>query len=79
MLGSTVPLARTPEERRRTRDRRRSIAERYASRDEYCRLVREATERLVGERHLLEEDVEPVVARAAFAYDLLADPERPTS
>jgi len=79
MLGSTVPLARTPEERRRTRDRRRSIAERYASRDEYCRLVREATERLVGERHLLEEDVGPVVARAAFAYDLLADPERPAS
>lgn len=79
MLGSTVPLARTPEERRQTRDRRRSIAERYASSDEYCRLVREAAERLVGERHLLQEDVESVVARAAFAYALFADPDRPAS
>ena len=74
MLGSTVPLPRTRAERERRRDPRRSIAERYAGRDDYCRLVREAALRLVGERHLLEEDVAPVVARAGLAYDAFTRP-----
>jgi Alpha/beta hydrolase domain len=69
MLGSTVPLARTRAERERTGDPRRSIEERYADREEYCRLVRLAAERLVLARHLLEEDVDLLVARAAMSWD----------
>jgi hypothetical protein len=69
MLGSTIPLPRSREERERTGDPRPSIAERYANRDEYLALVRGAAERLVAERHLLAEDVEPVVSRAGLAYD----------
>jgi hypothetical protein len=57
MLGSSIPL---PGAR---------IAARYGDRDAYCRRVREEAERLVRARHLLEEDVERVVARAAAAYD----------
>src|SRR5215471_5407325 len=38
MLGSTVPLALTRAERERTGDPRPSIEERYADRDDYCRL-----------------------------------------
>ena len=72
MLGSTLPLPPTPEDR--AGDPRRSIAERYGDREAFCRLVREEAGRLVRARHLLEEDVEPVVARAARAYDLFARP-----
>jgi hypothetical protein len=71
MLGSTIPLARDREERERTGDPRPSIAERYADRAEYLALVRAAAERLVAERHLLAEDVDPVVTRAGRVYDSL--------
>jgi hypothetical protein len=57
MLGSSVPLPGA------------GIAARYGDRDGYRRRVREEAERLVRARHLLEEDVERVVARAAAAYD----------
>jgi Alpha/beta hydrolase domain len=57
MLGSSIPLPGAP------------IAARYADRDAYCLLVRAEAERLVRARHLLEEDVERVVARAAAAFD----------
>jgi hypothetical protein len=57
MLGSSIPLPAP------------AIAARYRDRDHYCELVRGEAERLVAARHLLEEDVEQVVARAAAAYD----------
>ena len=69
MLGSSVPLARTRAQRERTGDPRPSIEERYADRDEYCRLVRRAAERLAAADHLLAEDVELVVARAGASWD----------
>lgn len=56
MLGSSLPLSS-------------SAAERYPSRERYCALVRKEAERMVLERLLLEEDIEPVVARAVDAYD----------
>ncbi|HXM57322.1 MAG TPA: alpha/beta hydrolase domain-containing protein [Candidatus Dormibacteraeota bacterium] len=72
MLGSSVPLARTRARRERTGDPRPSIEERYGDRDEYCRLVRRAAERLAAARQLLAEDVEPVVARAGASWDAIA-------
>jgi Alpha/beta hydrolase domain len=63
MLGSAIPLPGA------------SIAARYEDRDHYCRLVRAEAERLVTARHLLEEDVERVVARAAAAYDAYTEPQ----
>jgi len=57
MLGSGIPLPRA------------TIASRYRDRDHYRELVRREAERLVRARHLLEEDVERVVARAGVAYD----------
>jgi hypothetical protein len=56
MLGSSFPLAP-------------AIAARYRDREHYCALVRREAERLVAARHLLEEDVDAVVARAGAAYD----------
>jgi len=70
MMGSTLPFARTAEERAGAGDPRPSIAERYASRDDYLARVRAAAGALVGARHMLAEDVDAVVERAAKRWDL---------
>jgi hypothetical protein len=70
MMGSTLPFCRTADERARRGDPRPSIAERYASRDDYLARVRAACAELVALRHMLAEDVEAVVARAGRQYDL---------
>ena len=70
MMGSTLPFCRTADERARRGDPRPSIAERYASRDEYLSKVRAACADLVGLRHMLAEDVDSVVARAGRQWDL---------
>ena len=64
MMGSTLPFARSEAERARNGDPRASVAERYGSREAYLDAVRAAARRLVGERFMLEEDVEASVARA---------------
>jgi hypothetical protein len=69
MMGMTLPFPRTRAERERTRDPRPSIEERYGSRTEYLRRVREAAEGLVKARHVLAEDVEAIVVRADRLYD----------
>ncbi len=70
MMGSTLPFARTAAERAASCDPRPSIAERYPSRADYLRCVREAAEALVAARHALAEDVEAMVERAAQQWDL---------
>jgi hypothetical protein len=71
LLGSYVPFARTKAEREQRRDPRLSIEERYPSRDRYLSLAREAANGLVRDRFLLQDDVDPVVRRAAAHWDLL--------
>ncbi len=68
-IGSYLPLARTRAERERTGDGRRSIEERYASRDDYVGRVALAAVALVQERYLLAEDVPDMLAQAAAHYD----------
>ncbi|MBI3826910.1 MAG: hypothetical protein HY294_13000 [Candidatus Rokubacteria bacterium] len=69
MLGSTLAFPRTRQERERTRDPRRSIEERYASRAAYREAARAAALVLVGERHALAEDVDAMVERAGRLWD----------
>ena len=71
LLGSYVPLPRTPTEREAQRDPRRSVTERYASREAYMTLVNQAAAALVKDGLLLEEDTIPVTRRAADHWDLL--------
>jgi hypothetical protein len=71
LLGSYVPLPRTPAEREAQGDPRRSIAERYTSREEYLSLVNQAAAALVKDGLLLEEDTIPVTRRAAAHWDFL--------
>ncbi len=72
MEGSTFPLARTDEERRRTGDPRPSLAERYGDRTGYLAQIQSAAEQLVAERYLLSEDVPLALEIAAERYDALA-------
>ena len=70
LFGSTIPFPATEAERRGRGDPRRSIEERYGSRDGYLDRVRRAAEELAAQRFLLEEDVEEVVRQAGERYDL---------
>jgi len=69
MMGSSLPFARTREERERNGDPRPSVAERYASKSVYLDRVREAASHLIASRHVLPEDLEAIVERASKCWD----------
>ncbi len=68
-IGSYLPLPRTREERERTGDGRKSIAERYASKEEYLGRISLAALALVGDGFLLADDVPGVIERARNHYE----------
>jgi alpha/beta hydrolase family protein len=67
--GATLPFPRTRAMREADGDPRRSIEERYASREEYLARVREAAVRLAREGYLLEDDVDTSIDFAARMWD----------
>ncbi len=71
MAGSFVPFARTRAERQRTGDPRRSIEERYTSREQYLEKAAAAAQRLVREGYLLEGDVPAILKHCARLWDHL--------
>ena len=71
LAGSTLPFPRTRAEREAAGDPRLSIEERYLTREAYIARLRLAAEALVGDGHLLAEDVEDILAEATHRYDLL--------
>jgi hypothetical protein len=79
LMGSTIPFPATPEDRVRTSDPRRSIAERYPRRATYLEQVRQAAQRLIDEGYLLTEDMEFVVGQASRRYELLAAAREPVA
>ncbi len=70
--GGTIPFARNAAERAASGDPRPSIAERYPSRQDYLERVRAVAESLVGQRYLLDQDVERCVEQAAKLWDEFA-------
>lgn len=78
LFGTTLVFPRTKAEREATGDPRRSIEERYASKDDYLSKVRAAAKALVGERYLLEEDVERIAKVAGDKWEAFRafDPEK---
>jgi hypothetical protein len=70
--GATLPFARDRRAREAAGDPRPSIAERYASREDYLGRVRAAARRLAGEGYLLDEDVETSLAFAARMWEAWA-------
>ena len=76
--GSTIPFARTQQERLAGGDPRPSIEERYASRELFLERVRSAALALVDERYLLGADVDALVEASAQRYDELMRLNSPT-
>ncbi len=68
-IGSYLPLPRSRADRERSGDGRRSIAERYPSREDYLGRVALAALALVTDRFLLPEDVPDELARAARHWE----------
>jgi hypothetical protein len=52
-------------------DPRRSIEERYNSREDFLARIEAAGQELIGQRYLLEADLPPIFERAAAHWDLL--------
>jgi hypothetical protein len=63
-LGSYIPFPATRAARQASGDPRLSIEERYRDLDDYLERVRAAALDLVRGRYLLEQDVDPILARA---------------
>ena len=67
-IGSYLPLPRTRADREKTGDARKSIAERYASLEDYLGRISLTAIALVEERYLLAEDVPAIIERAKTHY-----------
>jgi hypothetical protein len=76
LVGSFQPFAATQRERHATGDTRRSIEERYASRNDYLDQVKRAAEGLVRERLLLADDIPAVLRRADGIWSAVVDTKR---
>ena len=64
LTGSTIPLARTKEERLAAGDRRPSLAERYPDHAAYVSAVAAAAKKLEADRLMLAADRERIVKEA---------------
>lgn len=73
LAGWSLPFPATRADREASQDPRRSIEERYSSKEEYLRLVRKAAQTLVEEGYLLAEDIEWVMEGAAQRYELFRE------
>jgi hypothetical protein len=70
--GSFLPFPKTAAKREQNRDPRKSIAERYGSREEYLEKFAKATDELIRQRWILPEDREGLLKRSAEEWDFLA-------
>ncbi|HZV88038.1 MAG TPA: alpha/beta hydrolase domain-containing protein [Candidatus Binatus sp.] len=71
--GSFIPFAKTAAEREKSGDPRLSVAERYASRDEYMGKFAEAAMKLIHERFLLREDLPALLERGEREWKEVAE------
>ncbi|MGC2402266.1 MAG: alpha/beta hydrolase domain-containing protein [Acidobacteriaceae bacterium] len=67
--GSYIPFPKSPEGRQKTGDPRKSIAERYAGRDDYLKQYKAAVDDLVGQRWILPEDRPALLRGGELEWD----------
>ncbi len=72
-LGSWIPLAKTAEERKKSGDPRPSIAERYASQEEYMGKFEPAAKNLIEQRFLLQEDLPAILERGKLEWKTIVE------
>ena len=66
---SYIPFPKTAAEREKSDDPRKSIAERYAGRDDYMSRFSQATDELVKERWILPDDRDALIHRGEQEWD----------
>jgi hypothetical protein len=71
LLGTYVPFAPTQADREAHHDPRLSVAERYASRDDYLKKIQAAADELVRSGFLLSEDMDDVMNRATAHWQYI--------
>lgn len=71
LIGSFIPFPKTRAEREASLDSRLSIEERYKTREDYLKQVRQAANELVRGRFMLAGDVDPVLERSSQTWDFL--------
>jgi hypothetical protein len=71
MAGSFIPFPRTEPERKKNRDPRPSVEERYKSRQDYLDKFTAATGDLVRNGYLLQRDVPHIIERGTSLWDYL--------
>ena len=77
LLGSSIPFPATRAAREAAKDPRRSLEERYPSRDEYLAQIEKMADALVLKGYLLIDDVPRLVQRSTDVWDFLHErPER---
>ena len=71
LTGSSIPFPATRANRNTSGDSRRSIEERYASKEDYLQQVKNAAQELVDRGYLLAEELKTILEQAAQQYDVL--------
>ena len=71
LLGASIPFAPSRAARDAAHDPRRSIEERYASKDAYLKQVEQAADALVKAGYLLVDDEPRILQRAEDTWDLI--------
>jgi hypothetical protein len=69
LRGAWVPLAPTQAQREKMNDPRPSLEERYASKDEFMAKVKAAIRKLIEQRLMLDDDLEPQLKQAGERWD----------
>ncbi len=67
--GSYIPFAKTASERRKAGDPRKSVEERYGSREDYLDRFAHALDELIGQRWILPEDRAALLARGQQEWE----------
>jgi hypothetical protein len=70
LMGSSIRFPRTKADRDAAKDPRRSVEERYTSREVYLSRARDAADRLVKAGYLLADDVPQLMRRAEEEWGL---------
>jgi hypothetical protein len=73
LLGSSIPFAPTRAARDAAHDPRRSIEERYASKEAYLKQVEAAADALVKAGFLVVDDEPRILQRAEDVWDTIVD------
>jgi hypothetical protein len=74
MAGSWIPFPVNKAERKKSKDPRASIQERYSTKDAYLEKIAAAAQELVKEGFLLDRDIPYVRNRAAKEWDYVTEP-----